>query len=192
MMGEWIEGPGTVRAVLEAALPEWMAAQEASPEAIDAGGEEIQGLRESLGKHLVDLMVQIGQNVGRMHEVGVVHGDLTTSNLMLRSANAELRPANANGDNDSGDDSVITKPRDDFNGEVVIIDFGLAAVSNQDEDRAVDLYVLERAFGSTHPQTESLFEDLLKAYEQTYKGAKVVTKRLKEVRLRGRKKIMIG
>lgn len=37
----------------------------------------------------------------------------------------------------------------------VLIDFGLSYVSVMPEDKAVDLYVLERAFSSTHPNTEA-------------------------------------
>ncbi len=47
----------------------------------------------------------------------------------------------------------------------VLIDFGLAYTSTLVEDKAVDLYVLERAFSSTHPQSEPLFSGVLKAYE---------------------------
>ena len=39
----------------------------------------------------------------------------------------------------------------------VMIDFGLSYVSrNHVEDAAVDLYVLERAFTSTHPSSQEL------------------------------------
>lgn len=38
----------------------------------------------------------------------------------------------------------------------VTIDFGLSYGSTMAEDKAVDLYVLERAFSSTHPATERL------------------------------------
>jgi hypothetical protein len=38
----------------------------------------------------------------------------------------------------------------------VVIDFGLSEVSQLNEDRAVDLYVLERAFLSTHPNSEKM------------------------------------
>ena len=37
-------------------------------------------------------------------------------------------------------------------GEVVLIDFGLAISQCSVEDKAVDLYVLERSFISTHPE----------------------------------------
>jgi TP53 regulating kinase-like protein len=47
----------------------------------------------------------------------------------------------------------------------VLIDFGLAYNSNLVEDKAVDLYVLERAFASTHPDSEPLFASVLKAYQ---------------------------
>ena len=95
---EWIEGP-SIRTWLE-----------------DHTGED----------KVTEVMRWIGWSVGKLHESGVVHGDLTTSNLILRGE------------------------------EVVLIDFGLGSVSSSEEDMAVDLYVLERAFASTHPRSEGL------------------------------------
>lgn len=69
------------------------------------------------------------------------------------------------------------------------------------EDRAVDLYVLERAFASTHPVAQGQqdhFERVLKGYEEVLKklGKKGdwerTEKRLEEVRMRGRKRSMVG
>ncbi|PSR84187.1 hypothetical protein PHLCEN_2v5475 [Hermanssonia centrifuga] len=75
----------------------------------------------------------------------------------------------------------------------VLIDFGLAYVSNLVEDKAVDLYVLERAFSSTHPASEPLFASVLQAYEKEMgKKWKAVGSRLDDVRLRGRKRSMVG
>lgn len=37
-----------------------------------------------------------------------------------------------------------------------MIDFGLSMISTMIDDKAVDLYVLERAFISTHPGSENL------------------------------------
>ena len=82
--------------------------------------------------------------------------------------------------------------RESLQGDIVLIDFGLAAQSLQDEDKAVDLYVLERAFGSTHPEAEEGFQEVLRVYGESYKGAKVVLKRLEDVRMRGRKRSMLG
>jgi TP53 regulating kinase and related kinases len=100
--------------------------------------EWIQGpsIREWLEEHtgqvdlVTNVMRSIGRTVGRLHASGVVHGDLTTSNLILREKDGVL--------------------------DVVLIDFGLGSVSNSEEDMAVDLYVLERAFASTHPKSEGL------------------------------------
>lgn len=152
MLMEWVEG-NTVRDVLERRK---------------RGGEG----------DARDLMEKIGMAIGRMHEVGIVHGDLTTSNLMVRECGKEAAEAGETGLVDGG--------------EIVLIDFGLAGQSTQDEDKAVDLYVLERAFGSTHPEAEDEFKEVLRVYGKSYKGAMVVLKRLEEVRMRGRKRSMVG
>ena len=75
----------------------------------------------------------------------------------------------------------------------MLIDFGLAYTSSLVEDKAVDLYVLERAFSSTHPESEPLFSSVLQAYEKRMgKEWRAVSRRLDEVRLRGRKRSMVG
>lgn len=38
----------------------------------------------------------------------------------------------------------------------MLIDFGLSNAKATAEDKAVDLYVLERAFASTHPKSEAM------------------------------------
>ncbi|KAI9742286.1 MAG: serine/threonine-protein kinase bud32 [Claussenomyces sp. TS43310] len=156
VMMEWIEGE-----VVRIRLNECLKRRK------DAG----TGEGEDDGE-LIELMARVGRTVGRMHGAGIVHGDLTTSNLMLRPRGHE----GGNG----------------LDGDVVLIDFGLASQSVQDEDRAVDLYVLERAFGSTHPSAERLFGGILESYGQSFKGAGIVLKKLEDVRMRGRKKSMLG
>ncbi|KAI4172698.1 MAG: hypothetical protein LQ346_008550 [Caloplaca aetnensis] len=147
----------------------------------------------------MELMRRIGKAVGRMHEIGVVHGDLTTSNLMLRTLELESTKGQADESTvlsqeptDDGVQEGTAAGRVNLEGDIVLIDFGLAGQSVQDEDKAVDLYVLERAFGSTHPEVEVAFKEVLTAYGESYKGANLVLKRLEEVRMRGRKKSMIG
>ncbi|CAO3623597.1 unnamed protein product [Mucor fragilis] len=110
------------------------------------------------------LAEQIGTSLAKMHSLNVVHGDLTTSNLMLREK----------------DDSVV------------VIDFGLSSISTLIEDKAVDLYVLERAFASTHPQTEFLFEKIVEHYLKHSKQSKQIWTKLEDVRMRGRKRSMVG
>lgn len=167
LLMEWVEGL-VVRVVLE----RWEAWMKRNTQM----GEEQRKGEESRVRYLLR---RIGHVVGGLHKAGVVHGDLTTSNLMLRPT-----AAGSSVEEDGGNPSM--------EGEVVLIDFGLAGQSNQDEDRAVDLYVLERAFGSTHPRTEPFFDELLQGYREAYRGAVSTLKRLEDVRMRGRKRSMIG
>ncbi|KAI8325929.1 TKL family protein kinase [Martensiomyces pterosporus] len=109
-------------------------------------------------------METVGRILLKMHSANIVHGDLTTSNMIVDKA-----------------------------GEIVLIDFGLSHISPSVEDKAVDLYVLERAFVSTHPNSEQLFACVLEAYSgKDDQAAIAVLKRLDEVRQRGRKRDMSG
>ena len=49
----------------------------------------------------------------------------------------------------------------DGSNDVVMIDFGLSYMKPTVEDKAVDLYVLERAFISTHPDSDQIIVDIL-------------------------------
>ena len=107
------------------------------------------------------IMASIGRSIGQMHAIDVIHGDLTTSNMLLRSSSPP---------------------------SIVLIDFGLSYVSNLVEDKAVDLYVLERALASTHPEDEAkkkedrYIEKILQAYSRTVgeKDWAKVERRLKD------------
>ncbi len=58
--------------------------------------------------------------------------------------------------------------------------------------KAVDLYVLERAFLSTHIDSEPIVNELIAAYGAASKRANKTLSRLEVVRQRGRKREMIG
>ncbi|KAM3921430.1 EKC/KEOPS complex subunit TP53RK [Leptodactylus fuscus] len=118
------------------------------------------------GSSLYCLAERIGQVLAQMHDEDVIHGDLTTSNMLLRLPHPSLN--------------------------LVLIDFGLSFISALPEDKGVDLYVLEKAFHSTHPNTEDVFNTLLKSYTVASKKSGLVIKKLDEVRLRGRKRSMVG
>ena len=163
MMTEWIQGaPVRVR------LNEFLAQKKEGGQALDQDPA------------LSGLMMRVGQLVGSIHRAGVVHGDLTTSNLMLRPWSEEAQNGSS-----TGDEKLL-------GGDIVGIDFGLASQSSSDEDRAVDLYVLERAFASTHPRVEPFFDQLLQGYKTSYKQTGPVLRKLEDVRMRGRKRSMIG
>lgn len=181
MMMEWVEGRTVRDALVEGGKGQ---------KQLKAGGAE------RWEADVKELMGKIGRAVGRMHEVGVCHGDLTTSNMMLRPLETWQKNGMAVNGDTTGEGTTNRQRMDsateDLEGEIVLIDFGLAGQSLQDEDKAVDLYVLERAFGSTHPEAEEGFQEVLNVYGESYKGAKVVLKRLEDVRMRGRKRSMLG
>ncbi|PIL32544.1 hypothetical protein GSI_05247 [Ganoderma sinense ZZ0214-1] len=138
------------------------------PEGEDDEAEDEDLLKE-YGVSEDALMNMIGTEIAKMHQADTIHGDLTTSNMMLR------HPSSPKGL------------------QLVLIDFGLAYMSTLVEDKAVDLYVLERAFSSTHPASEPLFAGVLKAYEKGVgKNWTAISRRLEDVRLRGRKRSMVG
>ena len=111
---------------------------------------------------IIRALEEIGEIVAKLHDNEIIHSDLTTSNFMLH------------------------------NGKVHVIDFGLSFVSSQAEDKAVDLYVLERAFTSSHPGKEPLLQIIMDSYCKSSPKSADVMKRLKKVRSRGRKRSMVG
>ena len=105
---------------------------------------------------------KIGRALAAMHNANVIHGDLTTSNMLLH------------------------------NDQLFLIDFGLAQVSKVAEDKAVDLYVLERSLGSIHSELEGLFPAILKDYWEAVSDKGNIQNKLAEVQKRGRKRSMVG
>jgi TP53 regulating kinase-like protein len=118
---------------------------------------------------------QVGKHVAAMHDGGLIHGDLTTSNILVVYADAEELKKK----------KTSPKPR------VVLIDFGLASNSIVPEDKGVDLYVLERAIAVTHAAGR-LFEAVMREYKKASGLWSASFNKFAEVRMRGRKRSMIG
>ncbi|OAG20391.1 Serine/threonine-protein kinase bud32 [Alternaria alternata] len=192
---EYVDGR-TVRKVLDgwAHQVTQRKKDEKATEGVDKGANEAPKEEEA---EILDLMRRVGREVGKLHELGVCHGDLTTSNIMLRTpkpqnTETEEQQQKPQGHLPPANPPQQSDPTTSLSGDIFLIDFGLTTASIQDEDKAVDLYVLERAFSATHPAAEPLFQEVLKAYGECGKGAKGVLKRLEGVRLRGRKRSMLG
>jgi TP53 regulating kinase-like protein len=140
---EWIEGPTAKRFI-----------QAHAPTAGESWAAETRALARA-----------IGQAIAKLHNFNITHGDLTTSNMMLREGSTE---------------------------KLVMIDFGLSQISTMAKDKAIDLYVCEKAFLSTHPSSEELFDAVLQSYRAESKLGKEVINALDKVRARGRKKVCLG
>lgn len=117
-------------------------------------------------KLLDELTKRIGDVVGKFHANNIIHGDLTTSNILI----------------DQNDNDY----------KLIMIDFGLSSYSASHEDKGVDLYVLERALLSTHSTLPDLFESIFKQYCLSNPTSTETVKKFEEVRARGRKRTMIG
>jgi len=102
------------------------------------------------------LSEQTGEMIGRLHSYGIIHGDLTTSNILFKE------------------------------GKLYLIDFGLAYLDKTVEARGVDVHVLFQTFESTHEKHEELIEAFKKGYAVTFSGAGEVLERVKEIESRGR------
>ena len=140
------------------------------------------------------IISSIAKNLAEMHKADIIHGDLTTSNMMIRpeiptkyifSSTQPTMPAS----------EIISSGSI---GELYFIDFGLSQVSSKIEDKAVDIYVLKRAFISTHPGSEEVFEKVVNAYKDLMshnnmggKGLQIVAK-FRDVEQRGRKRECFG
>ena len=110
-----------------------------------------------------ELAGKIAGSVARLHDYGIIHGDLTTSNMIIKE------------------------------NEVYLIDFGLGFQSKRAEDKAIDLYVLKEALESTHHGIkEIVWRMTIEAYGEKFDEAKKVIKTLHEIEKRGRYRNRIG
>lgn len=89
---------------------------------------------------------EIGSAVAKMHEHGIIHGDLTTSNMILH------------------------------NKRIFFIDFGLGEKNNDLEVKGVDLHVLMEAFKSAHSEAVNSFEYVLDGYRNYKYAEDVIKK----------------
>lgn len=106
------------------------------------------------------LLRSIGEQIGLLHIAGIVHGDLTTSNVIVSAFGAPF-----------------------------ILDFGMSRRSIEPEDRGVDLHLLQRSIVASHSKNPSfMMKAMIRGYEQTA-GKKVTNatwSKVREIARRGR------
>jgi TP53 regulating kinase-like protein len=102
----------------------------------------------------------IGEEIAKLHRFGLIHGDLTTSNMIMNTE-----------------------------GRVFFVDFGLGEKNDEVEAKGVDLHLMKRALQSTHYQfAEDCFESVIDGYGSISdaKTLKSVLRKIKEIEKRGR------
>ena len=102
----------------------------------------------------------VGELIGKLHRHGVIHGDLTTSNMIFGT-----------------------------DGRIFFVDFGLGEKNSELEARGVDLHLLKRALQSTHYQfADECFQTVMNGYAAFVGEAetKDVLAKIREIERRGR------
>jgi TP53 regulating kinase-like protein len=124
-------------------------------------GKQVKQILNDLPeKERIHLCRKIGTLIGRLHSSGIIHGDLTTSNLILTPQ-----------------------------GKIVFVDFGLSELTRELEARGVDLHLMKRALNSTHYRhADECFGAILSGYKETVgeNAATGVLGKIMEIERRGR------
>jgi TP53 regulating kinase-like protein len=118
--------------------------------------ERIEG---NLAREVIDEAIsgRIGELVGILHRNSIIHGDLTTSNIIVG-----------------------------LDKNIYFIDFGLSFIESSTETRGVDVHVFFQSLRGTHESHEQLKESFIKGYQKSFPNAVQVLKRAAEIERRGR------
>ena len=122
---------------------------------------------------------KIGASVAKLHNAGIIHGDLTTSNIILRAGDKS-------GSTSGGCTSAGRRTAACAAPQLCFIDFGLGEFSKEIEKQGVDLHVLMEAFESTHSRFQYCFGEVMKGYKANYAKGREVEEKIKEIVKRGR------
>lgn len=127
-------------------------------------GQKLKDALKSLtNEQKVNILKNIGKNIAILHKNGHIHGDITTSNIILTPTE-----------------------------EIFIIDFGLHDYSDYIEDKSTDLHLFKRVLISSHGNDFCLcYEAFLEGYRNGYepeniKECKEIIKNIKTIETRGR------
>lgn len=114
----------------------------------------LNDLDETERKRICNMM---GKSIAKLHNNDIIHGDITTSNMIL------------------------------LDDRIHFIDFGLGGKNGEIETKGVDLHVLMEAFESTHSQHPDCFDYVLEGYKKEFNGnAGTVIKKIEDIVKRGR------
>lgn len=121
-------------------------------------GKRLKDILDSWSKEKIEkTFLEVGRCIGKMHSADIIHGDLTTSNILVK------------------DDKIY------------FIDFGLGYFSKRIEDKGTDLNLFNEAIRATHPKLLNLcWQNIVVGYKETFKNWEKVLKRVDEIEKRAR------
>jgi TP53 regulating kinase-like protein len=117
-------------------------------------------LNETSNADREKICLQIGKSVGKLHKRNIIHGDLTTSNMIMSTE-----------------------------GKIFFIDFGLGEKNEELEAKGVDLHLMRRALESTHFRfSGECFDNVFAGYRGIVGAelAEAILSKMVEIRKRGR------
>ena len=121
-------------------------------------GKRLKDIMNDLSEEkIAEIFQKVGEDIGKMHSMNIIHGDLTTSNMILK------------------------------NGKIYFIDFGLGFFSRRIEDKGVDLNLLKEAIRATHPKLLNLcWQNIVIGYKKTFEKWEKVIRKVDEIERRAR------
>lgn len=123
------------------------------------GGKRVKDILSE--KNFREICAKIAEAAAKLHGSDIIHGDLTTSNMIAKKEMHGL--------------------------DICFIDFGLGFRSRRAEDKASDLFLLHEALESTHYQLlKKAWNTILKVYGKNYSGAQEVFSALHKIEKRRR------
>ncbi len=118
-------------------------------------GEKVKDILDR--NNFREIAKNIGACIAKLHGYNIIHGDLTTSNMIL------------------------------VEGKVYFIDFGLGFFSQRIEDKATDMHLLKEVLVSTHFEiADDAWGLILGSYKSDYDQSDKVIKALSKIEKRGR------
>jgi Kae1-associated kinase Bud32 len=102
------------------------------------------------------LCKRIGESIAKLHNAGIIHGDLTMDNIIVRNGNA------------------------------VFIDFGLGFYSEKIEDKATDMLNLKKSLLALRPNLEREWKCIEKHYAKSAKHGSRIIQHIARIEKRAR------
>lgn len=120
-------------------------------------GERVKDVLDSTDEeNCRAICTEIGRLVALLHKAAITHGDLTTSNMIIRD------------------------------GKIWFIDLSLGTRNAMIEDMGVDLHLLKEAFQSAHSKILPMYEVIIASYCSNFERGNEVLRKIKEIEDRGR------
>src|SRR5436309_655258 len=101
-------------------------------------GPTLKEVLDRRGSAGLEVAREMGRVIGRLHRAGIVHGDLTTSNMLWRD------------------------------GRIVMIDFSLGGKDRGREARGVDLHLLREGLVSAHARATAYYREVVGGFPGVY------------------------